>query len=403
MVVTSWRTGIAGVVTVVLSCFLAAASGLMIAPLIALASLIAFPVRPDQWQFQRLSRTSLLLFAFLAWVSVSFLWSPHDNPEQIPKTLLGIPLYILFAMKVGGLEGKWRLRTEGAFIFTVIALGLFLFAEAMTDGSATRSFKIANEGIGTLDLNSINIHVNRSLGHAAVPLILTAGPVALLSWRFGAPIIGALMLILAGWAAFSFDTQVNIAAYMLGGCLAIVAWFRPRATILILFASLAASLFILPIALPQLINVFPEGLRETIPLSWSWRLEIWSHVGGLIWDAPIFGHGLDASRPLNHQIDLVGYHVDVLPLHPHNAALHVWLETGVVGVLLLAGTLVMVGHRLAMAEMLTRLQAVAVVWVTVGYVALVFFSYGVWQEWHQGAVALAATAVFFLGARKPVR
>lgn len=88
-------------------------------------------------------------------------------------------------------------------------------------------------------------------------------------------------------------------------------------------------------------------------------------------------------------------------MHPHNATLHVWLETGAVGAVLLAAALVAMGGRIAAAPKLSRIQAMGVVWVFVAYVSLIVFSYGVWQEWHQGTVALAATSVFFLGAKRP--
>lgn len=400
MAVTGMRTGIVGVFIVGMSLIFAIASGLMIAPAIAFAAIVSFPVKRSDWQFERFPWPVVPTALFLAWLGLSFLWSPYDNPEQIPKTLLGVPLYVIFAWRAGHLAEPWRRRMEAAFLFTALALGVFLLGESLTNGAGTRSFKMAMEGLGELDARSIEIQLNRSLGHAAAPLVLMALPVALIAWRHGAPIIGGVILLLAGVSAFSFSTEVNAAAYVIGGAFAALAWFRPRATILGLFLLVGAGLLLVPMLLPELINALPQGFKDALPLSWSWRLEIWSHVSGLVREAPLFGHGLDASRPLSHQMVLAGYDVELLPLHPHNAALHVWLETGLVGALLLTATLGLVGHRIAMAGHLTRLQAVSVVWIFMIYVSLVFFSYGLWQEWHQGAVALASIAVFLLGAQR---
>jgi O-antigen ligase len=403
MAVSSVRTGIAGVFVVSISYLLAAASGLMIAPFIAIWSIISFPVRRSDWQFERFPVEIIPVGLFLAWVGLSFLWSPYDNPEQIPKTLLGIPLYALFALRVGRLEGDWRRWVEAAFIFTTLAVGLGLLSESLIDGRGTRNFKIAFEGLAALDPQSAEINVNRSLGHATAPLLLMAGPVALMAWRYGAPILGGIMIALTAWAAFSFKTEINAAALLLAIPASAVAWRWPRASILILFSGIAAAFIIMPLILPELIDALPQDFKDGLPLSWNWRLEIWSHVGGLVREAPIFGHGLDAARPLNHQMVLQGYDIELIPLHPHNATLHVWLETGLVGAVLLAVSLVMLGRRISGAVHLSRLQAVAIAWTVVAYVTLIVFSYGVWQEWHQGAVALAATAIFFLGAGKPAQ
>ena len=171
-----------------------------------------------------------------------------------------------------------------------------------------------------------------------------------------------------------------------------------------LFGVLAGVVIVLPLVLPGLIDAMPDSWRAAMPPSFEWRLQIWSYTGDLIRQQPWFGYGLDASRPLNGEAEVFAlgslHNVEALPMHPHNATLHIWLETGAVGATLLAGVLVALGGRIAAAQQLSRLQAVGVAWIVVVYVSLVVFSYGVWQEWHQGTLALAATSVFFLAARK---
>ena len=234
-----------------------------------------------------------------------------------------------------------------------------------------------------------------------MPLILLSVPAGLIAWRDGGPLVGVAIVVLAGISAFAFETQVNAAAFILASVAALMTAFWPRTMVTIAFGVTAGMLVVMPLALPELIALIPQGLRDALPLSWVWRLEIWTYAGELIRDNPWIGYGLDASRPLNRELLLEGFTVEALPMHPHNATLHVWLETGAVGAVLLATTLVAMGGRIAGAQNLSRLQAVGAVWVFVVYVSLIVFSYGVWQEWHQGTVALAATSVFFLGAKRP--
>ncbi|WP_417493125.1 O-antigen ligase family protein [Maricaulis sp.] len=395
------RVGWVAVLAFVLALPWSIAGAGLLPPMLVLLAIIAFPVDARFWRLRAVSMPLVFSGLFLAWVGISFLWSPYDNPEQLPKTLIGIPLYVLLALRIGGLRGRWQARTEAAMIFLVIALGLFLFAESLTGGAMTHAFKVAVEGYDALPEADVMIYVNRGLGHATVPLLLLAGPAALIAYRAGGLVVGVVVMLLAGVAAFSFGTEVNAVALLLGLAAAVLTFFWPRPMIAGIFGSVAGGVMIVPVVLPGLIAIMPQALRDALPLSWVWRLEIWTYVSGLIRAKPLFGYGLDASRPLNSEMELAGYQIEMLPMHPHNASLQVWLETGLIGAALLSCALVFLGGRIASAPRLTRDQAVAAAWVLVTYVSLVLFSYGVWQEWHQAAAALAATAVLFLGARKP--
>ena len=401
------RAGICGIVGYALSTGFAAVGSLLIPPLVALLAIVAVPLDREFWRFREFPWALAGALAFLAWALLSFLWSPYDNPEQILKTGFGIPLYILFAVRMGQLGNGWRRRVEAMMIFMVVTLGLILLSEALMGGYVTRSFKMLDPFFAEMTRADVDEFVFRNLGHAAVPLILMSVPVSLIAWRAGGPVIGVVVMIFAAIAAFSFRTEVNAAAFLLASVAAGLAMVWPRAMVVFVFGASAGLVLVLPLIAPALIEVVPDGLRQALPDSWDYRLDIWAFVGERIREQPWFGYGFNASRPLNDELFIVVgdtvHNVEALPLHPHNATLQIWLETGAVGAGLLAGTLIALGGRIAGAIQLSRLQAVGAVWVLVVYVALIVFSYGVWQEWHQGTVALAAASVLFLGARKPVR
>lgn len=394
------RAGMAAIAAFTLAFPFGVAGSLMIAPAVAVMALIAFPVDPAFWKMRRPPWALILGALFLVWLLVSILWSPHDDPGQAWRTGLGVPLYLLFALRAGRIEGRWQRRVETAILFTVLALGLFLLAETLLDGAITRGFKLAEEGFDEATARQTRDFVNRSLGHAAVPLILLAMPMALISWREGGPLVGLVCLVLGYVAAFSFSTEVNAVAISVATIAALLALKWPRSMVALSFGLVAGGLIVLPLILPDIISSLPDSVRSAMPHSWEMRLEIWSYVCDLIADKPWFGYGLDASRPLSGEFVFNGREFEALPLHPHNATLHIWLETGAVGAILAATGLVALGGQIAAAPQLSRLQAVAVVWVLAIYVSLIVFSYGVWQEWHQGTVALAATSVFFLGAKR---
>jgi len=377
------------------------AGGLLIAPIMALAAMAITPLRPASWRSVNRNWVVVPAGLFLVWASLSFLWSSHDDPQQIPKLLFGVPLYALFAYRVGQQSGIWRARIEAALIFFAFGASLFFFFEAMTDGSATKAFKTGAEGLSGA-AHDIQFVVNRSLGHGVAPLLLVGGPAVLLSWQKGGPLLGGILAALVLMAAASFEMQVNAVALLAGTLGMAFAWFFPRQTVAITLGGLAGAVLAMPLVLPNLIGLIPEGAREVLPLSWVWRIEIWTFASETVWQSPWFGHGLDASRNFQADIEIPGYEVSALPLHPHNAALHVWLETGLVGAGLLAIALIGLGERLNAAKSLTKFQAMAIIWVVLVYASLLLFSYGAWQEWHQGAVALATTAVLLLRSGKSV-
>ena len=246
-------------------------------------------------------------------------------------------------------------------IFATLALGLFLLSESLLDGAATRGFKLAEEDGASYGDFGVDILVNRSLGHAAVPLMLMSLPAALITWREGGPAIGICLLALAAVAAFSFDTEVNMVAFVFGVIAAGLTALWPRTMLACLFGLLAGAVIVVPLILPGLIDAMPESWRAALPPSFEWRLQIWTYAGDLIRQQPWFGYGMDASRPLNGEAEVFAFgslhDVEALPMHPHNATLHIWLETGAVGATLLAGVLVALGGRIAAAQQLSRMSS----------------------------------------------
>ena len=67
------------------------------------------------------------------------------------------------------------------------------------------------------------------------------------------------------------------------------------------------------------------------------RRVIWSFSKQKILERPLFGHGIFSSRDIGDQykiLDNVNQILPAIPLHPHNNILQIWLELGVVGIIL---------------------------------------------------------------------
>jgi len=403
------RAGISVMVVFILAGLLISAGGLMVAPLVFLGGLFAFPISIFKDFRRDIPWEALVATLFIAWVCVTWFWSPYDKPDQMIKLALGIPFYAAFAVACARLRGRWKARAESLFLFATMGAALILLLESFTGSAMTTTVKAALEG--GLDLEAMapatlvdfQIRVSQSLGHGALPLILMAGPAAALAWREGGPLIGLTLIGIAIIVGFSFSISVNAVAVLFAMVIAAATYWRPRGMLSGLFGAMAGAFVVIPLILPGLATMLPQSIRNSIPASWDIRLDIWAFAGETLQERLWTGWGFDASRVISQDGMVRGQAYELLPLHPHNAPLHVWLETGLIGSMLLTFALVMIGGRVAGAPQLSRLQAAAIAWVVSAYFVFIFFSYGIWQEWHLGALGLALGGTMFLGAKGRAR
>ncbi|WP_156995409.1 hypothetical protein [Elstera litoralis] len=116
----------------------------------------------------------------------------------------------------------------------------------------------------------------------------------------------------------------------------------------------------------------------------------------LIEQRPWTGWGLDAARRLGAvapdapvpscaQSTLGRDTVPLLPLHPHNGALQLWLELGLGGAALLPALLLVLARPLGRLPRIERATGVAAL---AGASVPLLVSFGLWQGWWLSALAL---------------
>lgn len=399
------RTFWAWMLAMPLGFVLTAAGGLGMAPLAALTALLAFPVGAA-WSAARRAVPPLVLSALaLAWICVSLAWSPYDRPDQAIKLAVNVPLFALMVFALARLEGRRARLARAAAIFCALASLAYLALEVSTQGWLAMTFKVGVEGHeGTVE--GLRPTVQRALSRAATPALIFAGPAALMLWLTGrrglkglAVCLGGLALVVAG----GFNMHANGLALAAGAFAAGLAFAAPRRALQAILLTAAVAIATGPIVMGAILAVMPEGLADALPLSWAWRLEIWAHALGLIADKPAFGHGLDSARVLEGASTLRGVEIDLLPLHAHNAPLHIWLETGAIGAFACASALAAIALWIGRRTM-TAPTAAAAAWALAVWLTNVMVGYGVWQEWHHAALAFGlACAALVPVPRKPGR
>jgi O-antigen ligase len=115
------------------------------------------------------------------------------------------------------------------------------------------------------------------------------------------------------------------------------------------------------------------------------RLEIWDAVSRFALQNAFYGFGIEATRSVEAFDTAQIYRQSVTELHPHNFAVQLWIEFGVIGALLGGAFLTRV---LIVVKALPFAAARIALASTVFLLVIAAFSYGLWQSWFVGLIVL---------------
>lgn len=210
--------------------------------------------------------------------------------------------------------------------------------------------------------------------------------------------LGLILAVLA--TAVTFGSLAAVVALLFGGAVAGLAIIAPRATPAILGTAVVAWTLAAPFAATHLPD--PETAANKVPMianSTLHRLAIYRGVADLIVQAPLLGHGANSARGIPEGQNRIDYdftvgkrdyavHSELIPLHPHNAVLQVWLELGLVGALLACALIVHVlGAIVKTTEGSGRVLALT---AFAAVFAVENVSFGAWQSWWLGLILILA-------------
>ena len=326
---------------------------------------------------------AIAILTLVVWAVGSSLWSPYVPRKLGENSAVKLVFETVFyaaaiaAVRVAAPASRvWVLRL---LAWGMALLGLVLLIEGLTGAALYQALRAAVHDPIRPDLGV------RNAARALFVLALFTPSALVAAHRVGGrlgPVLVGLP-ILAGliWAsvAFSYDAPVVALGASAIAALAVWAWPRwgPR-----LLAGVAATFFLAAPAVVWAVRQLGwyDPLAARVSLSWSQRLGYWRHAQDWITDHPLRGWGLDASRMFSPGIHL----------HPHDAALQIWLELGLIGAVAAA---VLWAVLLAGMSRPRRDPAMAASAATAfAYLTFDAFSFGVWQEWWLGLGALACVA-----------
>ncbi|HKO06781.1 MAG TPA: O-antigen ligase family protein [Alphaproteobacteria bacterium] len=396
--------------------------GLHIGHILGAAGLLALPLEVFSWP----SVTPVMVAAALAALACgSWRWS------LLSRWLAALCLLLLL---YGTASAGWSLEPLGVLRLAAQLLGTFVAGLVLVDaarGLAPEEREVSEKGlvlgfiIGLALLEIMLLTRARLidyvrdlpllapvLGHqrhfifpvgfdpAMTLVVLLSWPSVRFAWRrYGAP----AAIALAGVAfaiVLQSESMTSKVAFAVGVVVCLAARLAPRVAVSAVAATLILWIVAAPLFLrPQVLWWLPQALPVKVEKqsSLTHRLAIWGFVIERIDERPILGWGLDSSRWMPGGHDLFLRNAELLPLHPHDAALQLRLDLGIPGVLLGVCFIFALFRAIAgspgdAAERAFQLAFTVVAFV---YAAL---SYNLWHVWWLTMLWLGS-AFMLAGAR----
>ena len=221
-------------------------------------------------------------------------------------------------------------------------------------------------------------------------LVLLSWPAAAGMWLAGRH-AAALALVLAGLAVASIGESASaLLAAMLGLFIVPLAILSGRIASRLLFTLAILLMIAAPWLLGNLLIWIPDYVA-LFPPSFADRLEIWHSASMVAREQPLVGLGLGAMRSLDvpEAVRAAYSFFKHGTIHPHNAAIQIWLELGLFGIV---AALVLIWRLVVSSDALPRPARAAAISALCCGLVIAAVSYGVWQETWLGIIGVTILA-----------
>ncbi len=345
----------------------------------------------------------------LVWVLLMLLWIGVSSTYAL-DTQAGFILFLKLAgYSVSGLLLIWIALEHGGTMKRAYGLGhligiatisVAMTVDLVTSGAVSTLLFGTPSQFGAINLNAT----------AATYLALIAWPLFVWLREAGRVRTAFLMPLLAIVFAWFFGQYAILVAVPVGGVIFGLMMARPRATMM-LIAGLSAGFVLLAPITGKLLAPGPwlRSVPQIIQFSAYHRTKIWEFSAKRIAERPIFGWGADASRRIPGGDTIVNINQDlgfpdrryvttavIMPLHPHNAALQVWLELGLIGAILLAVLCGGIPFACQRAAWSRASAAAGLATFSTAYI-IAMLSFSLWQSrWNALLWLIAASSIALL-------
>ncbi|MFT3721998.1 MAG: O-antigen ligase family protein [Hyphomonadaceae bacterium] len=351
-------------------------------PLVGVAAIATSPMSIPH---MRVRAYMLVLLVFLIYAAASAFWSPQTfslvdidvargvfsvNSEVLRTglALLAGAALITLAQRLSE-KGRvliGRVATVALLVQLVAVIVLTLFEkQAITFFYGARP---DDEGVQ-------NISRNSQIMAAAAPFLIMG--LAKGRGRIATSVIAVAVIAIEAALLIARGVDAGLLALVLAGaCMGGVSLFKRYG-----FRILGGIVAALIMTAPFIFQYLSRGANaNTATNSTEYRQAIWQRTLEVLQDNPILGSGVGVLRTHRDMIpEGMFANLFYIPNHPHNMPLQLWVETGVVGALLLSIVVVMVAFRLPRPGDMgtTSLRIAAILGAVIAY----WVSFDLWNAW----------------------
>jgi O-antigen ligase len=361
-----------------------------ISPLVALGGLLTLAAlfRPRWPPFG-----AWALLALTVWAAASFLRSPvaglqlkrlqdynHLQALVAPKLAAQYLLYGAFVASALSLSPTWRRRALGVLAVSVAITAGVLFIDGVLGGMLYEQLSELVQQKWPPDL------AMRNAARGCYGAAVLFWPAAAVLWRRGLGPAAAMVALAIVISTLMLGVDAPAAAMVLALGAFLIVRQSGRLGVWLCLVLIVIYFAFAPLVFLRFGGAGGASLPSDVgKLSWHIRLDVWSFTAREVVGHPFIGWGLDSSRAWP----------DHIPMHPHDAALQLWLETGAVGVALAALFWAWLFVRIDVVVADDRPAAAMMAATAAAYLTIGAISFGVWQEWWLalGAFAVAACAL----------
>jgi O-antigen ligase len=388
-----WRLAVVALAIIPLAMAVAHRSSVFFLVLAALSSVCAVVAEGQLRQVFRdagsrlKSPLGLAVLAFLGWSLASVSWSEFKGASL---QALGEFWLSVASGFIAGLVLPRRMTRLAFWLLTaLIAAACILMVFELKTGMAYRQMLGMRWNSYIFNRPTLTVLI------LTLPLLVWLSNHMRHGWACGL----AVVLIAGGTALYSDSGAANLGLFV--ACLALVAaWLSPRLTGRLMAASLAIALAAAPVFGTISDRMIPASVHEYLVDGHSReRVDVWLSFGAAIREHPILGAGFGVSPRMADTAvarEVPEERRAMLAVgHPHNIAVQIWTELGVVGAALALVIVLLVLRSIRHQPHLIMCASLALM---AGAAAVALVGHGAWQGWW--AASLGASITWMLAARR---
>jgi O-antigen ligase len=214
---------------------------------------------------------------------------------------------------------------------------------------------------------------------ATLMLMMPFGIVFALRARFVT--LSILLMILCGLVLSVTESQsAQLSLIAMVFCVPALL-VMPDAAPVLIFSGVAFLLAFMPWISPVAFDAFAEPLAQKSAFAhqanMSMRLENWDFLSRRIMENPFTGFGVDTTRDMTFDTEQKYFPANTI-LHPHNIALQIWIEFGLIGICFANALLAFIFHHFKKLSLTRQIMPLA---LFCGTMVFLMISWSIWAAW----------------------